>query len=102
MDQKLMDVVKEITGKKKPEIGISIILTESIQSRINRCRSGISRYEKKYGMNFKKFHQKLGKDFELSWENEKDYMAWEEMLTNLKYFQKEHAKLKSPNATRIR
>jgi len=37
-------------------------------------------------MNITDFYEKLGDEFSLSWEHEKDYMDWEATTTNLRYF----------------
>jgi hypothetical protein len=43
----------------------------------------------------KVFHEKLGGEYDLSWEHEKDYLDREEATTNLKYFEESSKRLGS-------
>ena len=44
----------------------------------------INKFRKKYKMDFFQYEKKLGKNIDLSWAHEKDYIEWDWALSNLK------------------
>lgn len=95
MTPKILEFAQEITMKDTPEEAVSITLKVFIEQRIKKYKSDIKKFERKYGMSFKEFHKKLGREYDLSWEHEKDYLDWEEATTNLKYFEESSKRLGS-------
>ena len=49
----------------------------------------------KYGVGFDELKEMLGDRVALTWEHEKDYMDWEEAVTNLEYFELTLERLKA-------
>lgn len=81
-----MKLAQEITMKEAPEEALSVVLKTYLEQKIAECQEEIKRLEEKYGMSINEFYEKLGDEFSLSWEHEKDYMGWEAATTNLRYF----------------
>ena len=82
MSEELLKVVEEVTGKPRNE-GLREILVSYVERRMGECRRVIRRFEAKYGMSFEEFYEKLGKDFPLDWEHERDAFDWEAAITEL-------------------
>lgn len=83
----MAELVCEVTGKETPEEAFEETLRGYLQQKILEYRATIQKLRRKYRMSFEAFKERLGVDLELTWEHEKDYMAWEEAVTNLNYFQ---------------
>lgn len=94
----MIQMAQEITGRKKPEEALSQVLESYLKTRINECEQEISRFQKKYKMDFEKFKAKLGKQIPLSYEHEKDYMNWEAAMTEYKFLKSKFKKLKAYGA----
>ena len=89
MKPAILELAQELTGQPDPESAMSEVLHAYLQLKIRRCRRLIARLERKYGMGFEEFARRLGVELPLSWEHERDFLAWEEALTNLRYFQEQ-------------
>lgn len=83
----LTKLAQEITGKDKPEEAFGEALKSYLEQRMKEYQEVVKRLEQKYGMSFEAFSTKLGQELSLSWEHEQEFMAWEEAVTNLRYFQ---------------
>jgi hypothetical protein len=94
MAQEMVKLAQEITMKEAPEDALSIVLKTYLEQKIAECEARIRHFEKKYGMCFNDFYEKLGEWFSLSWEHEKDYMDWESATTNRQYFKESIKNLK--------
>lgn len=86
MNQELIKLAQDITMQKDPDLALSLTLIGYLEQKIEACEEQIKGFEKKYRMGFKEYEKKLGKELELSYEHEKDYLEWEGAITNLKYF----------------
>ncbi|MFQ6117521.1 MAG: hypothetical protein ACE5LQ_04570 [Candidatus Bipolaricaulia bacterium] len=95
IEQELTELAQEITGKERPEEALSTVLKAYLEQQIERYQKVIHGLEQKHGMSFEEFEKELGLKLPLSWEHEKDYMAWEEAITNLQYFQRIAERLKA-------
>jgi len=95
IDQELAKLAQEITGKERPEEALSAALKGYLEQQVEGYQEVIRELERKYGMPFEEFEEKLGQELTLSWEHERDYMAWEEAVTNLQYFQRVAERLKT-------
>lgn len=102
IEQELTKLAQEITGKERPEEALSTALKGYLEQQVERYQEVIRELEQKYGMSFEEFEKKLGQGLTLSWEHERDYlcpsfgyMAWEEAVTNLQYFQRVAERLKT-------
>jgi len=93
--EQLAKLAQEIMGKQNPEEAFGAALKSYLEQRIAEYQEVVRRLEQKYGMNFEEFSKKLGQELPLSWEHEKDYMDWEEAVTNLQYFQEAAEQLKT-------
>jgi len=82
MSEELLRVVEEVTGRPRSE-GLREILVSYIERRMEECRKAIRKFEAKYGMSFKEFYERLGRDFPLDWEHERDAFDWEAAITEL-------------------
>lgn len=91
----LTKLAQEITGKDKPEEAVGAALKCYLEQKIKEYQEVVKRLEQKYGMSFEVFSAKLGQELSLSWEHEQDFMAWEEAITNLRYFQQTMEQLKA-------
>lgn len=87
MKSTILDLAQELTGQPDPESAVGEALQTYLQEKIRRCRRVIARMEKKYGVSFEEFSRQLGTELPLSWEHERDFLTWEEALTNLRYFE---------------
>ena len=93
MKPAILELAQELTGQPNPESAVSEALHAYLQQKIRRCRQTIARLQRKYGMSFEDFARRLGTELTLSWEHERDFLAWEEALTNLRYFQEQAQQL---------
>lgn len=93
--KQLTKLAQEITGKEKLEEALGVVLKSYLEQRIAEYQEVAQRLEHKYDMCFEECAQKLGQELTLSWEHEKDYMDWEEAITNLQYFQEAAEQLKT-------
>jgi len=62
-------------------------LGELLKAKIAEYREVVESLSKKYNMDFERFKELLGTQLELTWEHEKDYLEWEEAVTNLQIFE---------------
>ncbi|MFQ6119423.1 MAG: hypothetical protein ACE5KE_06005 [Methanosarcinales archaeon] len=93
MASEIYKIAQEVTHKSTPEKAVSYALTFYIQQKIKEYELKIKILKEKYHTDFEDFKEKLGTKFDLSWEHEKDYMDWEEAITNIKYFKQVLKKL---------
>jgi hypothetical protein len=101
MAQEVVKMAQEITTKEAPEEALSIVLKTYLEQKIAECTERIKHFEKKYGMSFNDFYEKLGEEFSLSWEHEEDYMDWEAATTNREYFKEAFEKLREDESQQI-
>ena len=94
MAEEVLKLAQEITMKKTPEEAVKFMLVEYLEKKIAECEGTIRRFERKYGMNMKGFYEKLGVEFDLSWEHEKDYMDWDWAVVELEDLKEKLEKLK--------
>jgi arginyl-tRNA synthetase len=95
MSEELLRVAKEVTAKDKPEEALAAVLKEYIQRRIDKCEQKIKKFESKYSVGIKESYEKLGTDFSLSWECEKDYRDWDWAIAELEELKGTLEKLKT-------
>ena len=93
-EKQLKKLAQEVTGRADATEALEETLRTYVEQKFSHYQQEVSRLEHKYVLNFEAFAQKLGKDLPLTWEHEQDYMAWEEALTNLEYFEKITSQLK--------
>jgi hypothetical protein len=74
-------LARELTGETSEEKAVTVLLKDYITKKIAECEKEIRTFEKRYGMCFADFERKIGEEFELSWEHEKDYLEWEGAIT---------------------
>ncbi|MFQ6063313.1 MAG: hypothetical protein ACE5J9_09110, partial [Methanosarcinales archaeon] len=53
----------------------------------------ISKFETKYGMSFEEYKERLGLQYTLSYEHEKDYMNWEASVIEYRFLKLQKNKL---------
>lgn len=95
MAQEMVKMAQEITMKEAPEEALSIVLKSYLEQKIAEYEEKIRHFEKKYGIGIKEFYEKLGEEFSLSWEHEKDYMDWDWATAGLKYLKEKLEKLET-------
>jgi len=83
----LLDLAQEVTGRPDPDSAVEEALCAYLRQKIRYYRAIKARLERKYGHSFEEFRRRLGADLPLSWEHERDFLAWEEACTNLAYFE---------------
>jgi len=83
MAEEMLKIAQEITMKKSPEEAMKTVMVEYLEKKIAECKEEIQRYEKKYGMDFREYERRLGKEFSLSYEHEMDYARWGARLDEL-------------------
>ena len=93
-ETQLKKLAQEVTGRADPTEALEETLRSYVEQKLSHYRQEVSRLEHKYALSFEAFTERLGKDLPLTWEHEQDYMAWEEALTNLEYFEKITSQLK--------
>lgn len=96
----LVKLAEEVTGTSNLEEALETSLQSYLEQKIRDYNGEIESLEKKYGMSFEKFKKNLGENLELSWEHERDFMQWEEAITNLKYFQEQLDRLENKEHVR--
>ena len=94
MTEDLLKIAQEITVKKTPEEAVRLMLVEYMDKKIAECREEIQKFERKYGMDFKEYERRLGKEFSLSYEHEIDYARWGARLDELDDLERRLGKLK--------
>ncbi len=95
MAQEMVKMAREITMKEAPEEALGIVLRSYLEQKIAECAEKIRCFEKKYGMNINDFYEKLGEEFSLSWEHEKDYMDWDWATAKLEHLKGKLGKLET-------
>lgn len=93
--EQLNRLATEVTGEEQPEKAFSLTLESFLRRKMDQYRGTIDRLYAKYGLSFDAFTEKLGDELSLTWEHERDFMAWEEAVTNLPYFEKKLEQLKA-------
>jgi hypothetical protein len=73
---------------------LTLVLGEYLAKRISECRAEVKRFEEKYGMSFEEYEERLGVDFNLSYEHEMDYAMWGALLDELDELEKRLRQLK--------
>lgn len=87
-ESELKKLAQQATGREDTAQALEETLRSYVEQRISQYRETISRLEEKHGVSFDAFRQVLGNKLPLIWENEQDYMTWEEAVINLGYFEK--------------
>lgn len=85
-ESELTKLAQEVTGRDNPEEALEVALRSYLERKIDDYQQDIQDLEAKYGMNFEEFKERLGKELDLSWQHERDFMRWEEAVTNLNHF----------------
>ncbi|MBI1743486.1 hypothetical protein HYR54_10540 [Candidatus Acetothermia bacterium] len=93
-EAQLKKLAQEATGRDDPAEALEETLRSYVEQKLSQYRQEADRLKHKYGLTFEAFSKKLGKEFPLNWEHEQDYMAWEEAVTNIAYFEKIASQLK--------
>ena len=94
MSEDMLKIAQEITVKKTPEEAVRLVLVEYLNKKIAECRGEIQGFERRYGMDFREYERRLGKEFSLSYEHEMDYARWGARLDELDYLERRLGKLK--------
>ena len=95
MAQEMVKLAREITMKEAPAEALGIVLKTYLEQKIAECEDKIRRFEEKYCMNINDFYEKLGDEFGLSWEHEKDYMDWDWATAKLELLKEKRGKLET-------
>jgi len=95
VQEEILKLAKEITGVQDPDKAISIVLEGYLEQKVAEYRQVVKDLNEKYGVGFDQFKEMLGDQLALTWEHEKDYMDWEEAVTNPGYFESILEKLKA-------
>ena len=94
MTEDILKIAQEITMKKTTEEAVRLMLVEYMDKKVAECREEIQKFERKYGMDFKEYERRLGKEFGLSYEHEMDYARWGARLDELDDLERRLGKLK--------
>ncbi len=84
VERKLLEVAKELTGRERGEEALAEIVKTYVKHKLEEWQEKVKRFEEKYGMPFEEFEERLGRELDLSWEHERDYMDWDWALTELR------------------
>ena len=87
-EKQLKKLAQEVTGRDDPAEALEETLWTYVDQKLSHYQQEAARLEHKYGLGFEAFARRLGKELPLTWEHEQDYMAWEEAVSNLGYFEK--------------
>ena len=87
MRSEILKLAQEITGIQDSDKAIAVALESYLKQKIAEYREVVESLSKKYNMDFERFKELLGTQLELTWEHEKDYLEWEEAVTNLQIFE---------------
>jgi hypothetical protein len=94
MQTDILNLVKDITGKDDFNEALEVVLIDYIEQKLHIHREKVVQLESKYGMGFKEFEQKLGRELALSWEHERDYMEWDWALAEIAALQELQQKVR--------
>jgi len=94
-EQELQKIAQWMTGEDNPLQAMQAVLAEYAEGVIASYRGTLEKMERKYGLDFGEFQRRLGESLPLSWEHERDYMEWEEAVTNLPEYQRIASQLKA-------
>ncbi|GBC76338.1 hypothetical protein HRbin07_00537 [bacterium HR07] len=95
MKPAILDLAQEVTGQPDPDSAVEEALYTYVRQKIRRYRQTIARLQKKYGISFEEFRERLGTELPLTWEHERDFLTWEEALTNIRYFEEHLCRLRT-------
>lgn len=94
MAEEMLKLVQEITMKKTPEEAMKLMIREYLEKKIAECKEEIEKFQRKYGMDFKEYERRLGREFSLSYEHEMDYARWGARLDELEDLEQHLGQLK--------
>jgi transposase len=94
MAEEMLRLVQEITMKKTPEEAMKLMIREYLEKKIAECKEEIEKFQRKYGMDFKEYERRLGREFSLSYEHEMDYARWGARLDELEDLEQHLGQLK--------
>ena len=95
MQEQILKLAQEVTGGQDMDKAVTIALESYLEQKIAEYRQVTKSLSEKYGAEFSKFKEMLGTQLALSWKHEKNYMDWEEAVTNLEYFESALERLKA-------
>ena len=78
-------VLTQMTHQPRIDVALSVAVKDWIRLKLKEVDEERSTYERKYGMNFDEFKQKMHADLipdRYSYEVEKDYWEWESAITD--------------------
>ena len=88
MESEIAKLACELTMKATIDEALPCLLDNYISERIANCKKEIKKFEKKYGMTFEEYEQKLGETIPLFYEHEIDYGVWGAKIDELKELKK--------------
>lgn len=94
MAEEMLKLFQEITMKKTPEEAMKLMIREYLEKKIAECKEEIEKFQRKYGMDFKEYERRLGREFRLSYEHEMDYARWGARLDELEDLEQHLGQLK--------
>jgi translation initiation factor 2 alpha subunit (eIF-2alpha) len=95
MREQILNLAQEVTGAQNVDKAVTIALESYLEQKIAEYKQVAKGLIEKYGVGFSEFKEMLGTQLALTWEHEKDYMDWEEAVTNLEYFESTLERLKA-------
>lgn len=95
MEEEILKLAQEVTGMRDWDRAVVIALESYLEQKIAEYRQVVESLSGKYGTEFNKFKEMLGRELALSWEHERDYMDWEEAVTNIEHFESALERLKA-------
>ena len=92
MSPKLSEVLVKTTRAKDIDDALNKIFSEYLELKLKKLQQTIEEFEKKWDMSFEKFKKRtkentLKSDI-YSFDTEKDYWQWEEVVTLRKHYEK--------------
>jgi hypothetical protein len=85
-EAELTKLAQEVTGKDNLKEALEVALRRYLEEMVEDYKQDMQALEARYGVSFEIFKAKSADKLNLSWEHERDFMRWEEAVTNLNHF----------------
>jgi len=76
--------LRDVTGEPRPDVALLLVLRDAVAYRLGQIEADLHAFEAKYGIIFDEYRQRWeseDRDEDYRWETERDYLAWEALVT---------------------
>ena len=79
MNSGVMDAIKIFYPLKDPKESLNLVVLEWLDFKVSELEEKVMAFERKYGMEFKEFDEKIKKEG-ASFDEENDWIDWEDYI----------------------